>query len=532
MQGPPGPPFTPGCNTQSRGPCSLAEGSSTISNGFASHAEGDRTVANGSASHTEGFKTQTTVTAMNAHAEGEGNTASGRASHVEGGGVDSKGTPFPNLASGNSSHAEGLGTTASGFASHAEGIIALASGDASHAEGAESTASGFAGHAEGQIGRAIGDASHAEGFNTTASGLASHSEGRLTTASGRSSHAEGFSSTAIGIASHAEGQGTTARGVASHAEGEGTAAEGEASHAEGSSAIASGVASHAEGNGTQASGPVSHAEGAGTVASGLNSHAEGVLTIASGTASHAEGIQTSTNGHIGAHIIGTTGKADSDFSWFLANGINDDGTGNNLAAKIIGSGPNNGKGFADVGWFGGGADYAEMFETVDGLPIDVGYIVTLDGNGDQIRKANSSDDYLLGVTSSNPSFLANSGELRWKNKFLTDEWGRLLQHEMVIPAVTDQEGRVFIPERTETRPILNPKYDPEQVYTARSKRPEWVAVGLLGQVLVRDDGSCQAKGYCKPNEEGIATASNTGYRVMKRMGPNQILVLVQPLRLG
>ncbi|MGM0875238.1 MAG: hypothetical protein ACQEWV_10605, partial [Bacillota bacterium] len=32
--------------------------------------------------------------------------------------------------------------------------------------------------------------------------------------------------------------------------------------------------------------------------------------------------------------------------------------------------------------------------------------------------------------------------------------------------------------------------------------------------------------YCKPNNEGIATVSDTGYRVMERTGPNQVLVLL------
>ena len=67
--------------------------------------------------------------------------------------------------------------------------------------------------------------------------------------------------------------------------------------------------------------------------------------------------------------------------------------------------------------------------------------------------------------------------------------------------------------------------DPTKEYIPRLKRPEWVAVGLLGQLLVRDDGTCKPGKYCMPNSEGIATASNKGYRVMKRTGPNQILVL-------
>jgi len=54
-----------------------------------------------------------------------------------------------------------------------------------------------------------------------------------------------------------------------------------------------------------------------------------------------------------------------------------------------------------------------------------------------------------------------------------------------------------------------------------------VAVGLVGKILVRDDGTCQVGGYCKPNNEGVATASENGYRVMKRTGQNQVLVLVK-----
>ncbi|MFE4403911.1 peptidase G2 autoproteolytic cleavage domain-containing protein, partial [Bacillus subtilis] len=64
-------------------------------------------------------------------------------------------------------------------------------------------------------------------------------------------------------------------------------------------------------------------------------------------------------------------------------------------------------------------------------------------------------------------------------------------------------------------------------YIPRSQRPEWVAVGLLGKLLVRDDGTCEVNSYCKSNDEGIATKANQGYRVLERTGPNQVLVLVK-----
>ncbi|MGM0879291.1 MAG: peptidase G2 autoproteolytic cleavage domain-containing protein, partial [Bacillota bacterium] len=182
--------------------------------------------------------------------------------------------------------------------------------------------------------------------------------------------------------------------------------------------------------------------------------------------------------------------------------------------------------FVDGMFVPGGADYAEMFETTDGNPIDVGYFVTFDDESEKIRKATTTDDYILGIVSADPAVLADSRELRWKDKYVTDEWGRVQYHDIVIPAEKDKDGNVIMPERTEKQPILNPDWDHTREYIPRLERPEWVAVGLLGKLLVRDDGTCKVGGYCKPNVEGIATASNKGYRVMKRTGENQILVLL------
>lgn len=139
-----------------------------------------------------------------------------------------------------------------------------------------------------------------------------------------------------------------------------------------------------EGTTTVASGNASHAEGSGTTASGFASHAQGNGTIANSLHSHTEGVDTSSNGMNGVHIMGSYGEAnDLPFSWYLANGIGPANRG--LAAKIL----RNGTAFADVGWFGGGADYAEMFESVDGQPMDVGYFVTL--KDDKICKATEQE---------------------------------------------------------------------------------------------------------------------------------------------
>ncbi|NFH65764.1 hypothetical protein FDC45_06565 [Clostridium botulinum] len=91
---------------------------------------------------------------------------------------------------------------------------------------------------------------------------------------------------------------------------------------------------------------------------------------------------------------------------------------------------------------------------MDGKTIDCGYFVTLDG--EKIRKADESDDYVLGITSATPTVIANRGDLNWKDKYVTDEWGRVLYQDVLVPAVTSKDGRVILPERTESQHVLNP----------------------------------------------------------------------------
>lgn len=124
-----------------------------------------------------------------------------------------------------------------------------------------------------------------------------------------------------------------------------------------------------------------------------------------------------------------------------------------------------------------------MFETADGNTIDVGYFVTL--KGEKIRTANSQDMYILGITSAAPAYLAGAHELEWKNKWMKDEWGRWIFHEVTDAPITNKRGQVVVPERTHMQKIVNPEYDGTKEYFPRSQRPEWVAVGIVGRLLVR-----------------------------------------------
>ncbi|MEK3793571.1 peptidase G2 autoproteolytic cleavage domain-containing protein [Paenibacillus sp. FSL R7-0204] len=409
-------------------------------------------------------------------------------------------------ASGACSHAEGNSTTASGFASHAEGYETTASASAAHAEGYQTIAFLDTAHAEGNGTLATAPAAHAEGYKTYAINDAAHAEGGLTVASGTQSHAEGAQTTASGVASHAEGNQSTASGEYSHSEGYLTVAAGSAAHAEGFSTLANGFISHAEGSFTEANGNFSHAEGSGTIAGAQNSHAEGNSTVV-------------LPEHTDAHIMGTYGETLFPASWHLANG-NPATPG--LAAALEGSS-------GDLYLLGTvknfGADYAEMFETVDGMQIEPGYFVTTDG--ERVRRATPADHYILGVVSATPSVLGDASPLHWKDKYEKDEWGRVKYEDREVEAVTDSEGNVLVTAHTVNAAVINPQFDPSQTYVPRMDRPEWVAVGTMGKLLVRDDGTCQVNGYCMPDENGVATASVEGYRVLARIAPNQIRIYVK-----
>lgn len=70
-----------------------------------------------------------------------------------------------------------------------------------------------------------------------------------------------------------------------------------------------------------------------------------------------------------------------------------------------------------------------------------------------------------------------------------------------------------------------PEYDPERPYVQRSERQEWSSVGMLGVLSVIDDGTCEVNGFCKVTDEGTATSSTTGYRVINRINDHIVEVV-------
>ena len=327
-----------------------------------------------------------------------------------------------------------------------------------------------------------------------------------------------FVNEASGLDSHAEGRNTTASAGQAHAEGYGTTASGEQSHAEGRSTTALGSQAHAEGNTTNASGSQAHAEGNATTASGGQSHAEGANTVASGICAHAEGRGTAAYDY--QHVQGTYnvvkagGMGTSGDKFIIGKGTSASSKSN--AFRVSSTGGTYGNGAFNTS----GADYAEMFEWTDGNVNNEdrrGLFVTLDG--DKIRLANADDDYILGAVSAKPAIVGDSyfGD-NWHGMYLTDLWENLILSEQTI-VLDDGE------EYTGMFPTINPEWDGEQEYMDRSERPEWAAIGMIGKLIVVDDGTCQVNGYCAVSNGGIATAAAQGYRVMKRIDDTHVMVL-------
>lgn len=535
-----------------------AEGYGTVSYGAASHAEGNGTMASGANSHAEGYKT--TSSADYSHAEGYNATASGEGAHAEGSWC---------VASGDPSHAEGQSTVASGWGSHSEGRATMSFGVASHSEGysAEVVINELTENSNSQtiinlwetkkFGLATGQGAHSEGVNTLSFGNGSHSEGRRTWAM-ECSHAEGTDTIAYGGYSHAEGDSTLGYGYASHAEGSGggsiitvtgsanatqytvndttsikvgrviryknnfaliTAVNGttitvnetlsstalNSASAEVFLLVSSGVASHAEGSETIASGNYSHASGYSTIALDNQFVIGHYNSTSTGAAATSSGVGTGSTTNQSLFVIGN-GTSSSGANAFRVNQY--------------------GKAYCKTSYSSSGADYAEYFEWED-LNLYKedrrGYFVTLDGEKIKIAQPG---DYILGIISALPAIIGN-GDEDWMNRYVYDEFGSFVyeEYEYETPILDKETQEVKMIKQTGIKHKENPNYDPTIIYTPREERPEWDAVGMIGVLAVRDDGTCKVNSYCQVAEGGIATSSENGYRVIKRINDHVIKIV-------
>ena len=157
-----------------------------------------------------------------------------------------------------------------------------------------------------------------------------------------------------------------------------------------------------------------------------------------------------------------------------------------------------------------GCDFAEYFEWADGNPNNedrVGYMVSTDG--EKLIIATTIED-CIGVVTGTGAFIGDAASVEWKDRFLRDEWGRVLTEEV----------------NGEIKQIENPNYDPEREYIPRMYRKEWSPVGLVGRVYTRQDGTLTVNGYATCMN-GVATKADKGYKVLKIVNENIAILLIK-----
>jgi len=179
-----------------------------------------------------------------------------------------------------------------------------------------------------------------------------------------------------------------------------------------------------------------------------------------------------------------------------------------------------------------GADYAEFIKPwFDNNEINedrVGYFVTIKNN--LLYKAQEGD-YIVGVTSGNPSIIGNSNEENYK-ECQRDEFGRILIEDNKIKEKTQNNKLTNkINKSIITKKILNKNKSSAYKNYIKKDKKKWDCVGIVGVLPIRDDGTCIADGFCKCNNLGIATYTNeytlNSFRVIERVSPNVVKIIMR-----
>lgn len=254
-------------------------------------------------------------------------------------------------------------------------------------------------------------------------------------------------------------------------------------------------------------------------------HANGAYATALGVHTYANAGQF-VCGYYNNEVAGSSSiygtNSTSASLLMVGNGIEADTNSNAFRVRA------DGKCYGQATFGATGADFAEMFEYVDGNPNNEdrrGLMAAM--VGDKIKLAQADDD-VIGIISALPTVIGDVADDAWQGKYLKDVFGDFLTETVEIPESINAKTGETIPAQTITKFVVNPDYDPNAEYVSREFRPEWSAVGLVGKVVAVDDGTCEVGKYCKPSVNGVATLSEekTKFFVMKRIDETHIRVLV------
>jgi hypothetical protein len=237
-----------------------------------------------------------------------------------------------------------------------------------------------------------------------------------------------------------------------------------------------------------------------------------------------------------------------------------DGLGAIIFTEIPGTVP-----FVTVGasqFITSGFDYAEYFEWEDGNTCKedrFGYFVGLGTERTHTIKVASSAEEVIGVTSKTAGMIHDAGGIHWSGAITRDEllgpkttfsyksklipyikkeclgtrYISLLKefpdeknilHKFVdLGPLPDKLREEILNLEPQECIVSNPAYNPQRPYVPRSRRSEWIPVGLMGKIAVRDDGSCIPGGSCDCRK-GIATKGQK-WKILRRISHHTVLIL-------
>ncbi len=180
----------------------------------------------------------------------------------------------------------------------------------------------------------------------------------------------------------------------------------------------------------------------------------------------------------------------------------------------------NGSAYADGSWSATGGDYQEFFETLSGGALEVGKCAVLDNDKVRLYDADSDEvEDIIGVVrpkgdQKNSAVIGNTAWANWKDKYMTDDYGRYLHEDREVVTWDHPDGPEWDHEKNapgKARTVshyadavpedvtvpadavrsmqsvrkLNPDFDGDREYVNREDRDEWALIGLLGQVQVK-----------------------------------------------
>ena len=180
------------------------------------------------------------------------------------------------------------------------------------------------------------------------------------------------------------------------------------------------------------------------------------------------------------------------------NDANNDGAGRNLIYKLTAAGNVT----ADGSFTGGGADYAELYESQDGSSLEIGISVAWSGDGLKVIPAdkNTPKRKICGVTRSKnggSTIIGNNDLGGWHKRWLTDKFGGKIYTRKKIADWKDGEeyysaevtDDAVIPEEAVITEVdfltPNPEYDPARKHESRLDRDEYNCVSRTGIVVLK-----------------------------------------------